>query len=100
MQNLLKSILLPKAQGKLDLFRNISTALHLVFLRSVSRLLVTENVVHSSPIPVTSMIEALDSCETSFLTTVTRRNIPEDDILHSQSSENLKSYMELTGCAL
>jgi hypothetical protein len=34
--------------------------------------------------------------ETSLLTTTTRRNIPEDSILHSHRCENLKSYMALT----
>jgi hypothetical protein len=46
----------------------------LVFLRSVSRLLVTANVVPSSPILVTLMKEALSSSETSVLTRATRRN--------------------------
>jgi hypothetical protein len=29
--------------------------------------------------------------------TATRRNIPEDDILHSHCRQNLKSYIALTG---
>jgi hypothetical protein len=46
------------------------------------------------------MLEALGSSETSDITRTTRLNIPEDAILHSRLSENLKSYIALTGWTL
>jgi hypothetical protein len=76
------------------------TSTRLVFLRSVRRLLVTASVDPSSPILVTLMNEAPSSSETSVLTRATRRNIPEDTILHSHRCENLKSYIALTGWSL
>jgi hypothetical protein len=69
-------------------------------MRTMHLLLFTANVVPSSPILVILMIEALSSSETSVLTIVTRRNIPEDAILYSDRHENLKSYIALTGWTL
>jgi hypothetical protein len=63
-----------------------------VFLRSVRRLLVTANVVPSSPILVTLMMEALSSPETSVVTKATRRNVSKDDILHSALSPSAIIY--------
>jgi hypothetical protein len=71
-----------------------------VFLRSVRRLLVTVNVVPSTPNLVTLMMDELSSSETSILTTSARRNMPEDTILHSHRHENLKSYRAFTGWSL
>jgi hypothetical protein len=66
----------------------------------VCRLLVIANVLRSSSILVTLMMQALSSSELSVLTTATRRNISDDGILHSHRCTNLKCNIALTGWTL
>jgi hypothetical protein len=54
------------------------------------------NVVPSSPIHVTLMIQVLSSSETSVLRRATRHNITEGEIIHSYCHGNLKSYIAVT----
>jgi hypothetical protein len=63
------------------------------YTRSVRQLLVTANVIPSSLIHVTLIMEALCSSEMSVLIRTAWCNIPEYGILHSHH-ENLKSYKE------
>jgi hypothetical protein len=68
--------------------------LHMVFLRIVGLSLVTASVVPTSPILFTRMTGTIGSSETWVQTRATRRNIPEDTILHSHLCENFKSYIQ------
>jgi hypothetical protein len=65
--------------------RNVSppSSVLSVFLRSVLQLLVTVNVVSSSLIPFTLMIEVICFFEMSILTRATRHHVPEDGILQN-----------------
>jgi hypothetical protein len=63
------------------------------------RLLVTANVVPISDSCHHDM-DAVRSSEMSVSAIATRRNVPEDGILHSQRRENLKSYIALTDWTL
>jgi hypothetical protein len=65
--------------------------LHIIF-PSVLLLLVTANVLPSSTILVTLMMDAIRYSEALVLTKATWRNIPEDGILHSHHREDLESY--------
>jgi hypothetical protein len=59
------------------------------------RLLVTANIVPSSPILVTQMMmDAIRSSETSVLTRATRLNIPEDGMLHGQALSSCLQTLE------
>jgi hypothetical protein len=63
------------------LWRTTIIVSYIVFLRRVFRLLLAANALPSSLIFVTLMMEAIRSSETSVLTRVKRRNIPEDSVL-------------------
>jgi hypothetical protein len=75
-------------------FWDVTPRDYVAFLRSVLQSLVTANIVPSSPILVTLMMDVIRSSKTSVLNSH-RANIPRDGILHSHCRGNLKSYI---GC--
>jgi hypothetical protein len=74
-----------KRLGELEIAIAV-TSIRSTILRSVLLLLVTDNVVPSSPILVSLMMEAIRYFEMWALTRATRLKIPEDDSLHSQTN--------------
>jgi hypothetical protein len=69
---------------------------HIIRMKRISEL-VAGNVVPTSLILFTLMMEATSTQGTSVLTRATRRHIAEDGILHSHLRENIKCYTALTG---
>jgi hypothetical protein len=59
--------------------------------------LLTANVVPSSQMLSTMMMEAMNFSEKSVLTRATQRHIPDDGILHSDYRESLKPH-ESSAC--
>jgi hypothetical protein len=89
---LLRRVALVRTDGSEEPGASFIRVTKILGIRSVRRLLVAACVVPRSRIFVTLMKEAPGSSETSDLTRATRRNNPEDTILHSHRRENLKSY--------
>jgi hypothetical protein len=73
----------------------IASIIWVTRIGGLGTLAVTSNRSTLRRILVTLMIEAIHYSETLVHTRATRRDIPEDGILHSYRSEKLKSYIIL-----
>jgi hypothetical protein len=71
----------------------IAYIIRMKIICEVGMLAVTSNVVPSSLILFALIMKVISSPETSVLTRATLCHIPEDGILHSHRSDNLKSYL-------
>jgi hypothetical protein len=101
---MLRRVALARTDGSEELRASIVRLTRIVeprnnVLRSVRRLLVTGNVVPSSPILVTLMLEAICSSEMSIVTSATLLHIPEDRIIHIRRKD-FKSDIARCGWAL
>jgi hypothetical protein len=94
MSSIIRVTIIIELGTTLAVTRNQSTKrsyTDIVVLHSLLRLLVIANVP-SSPIIVTLMMEATCSSESSVITRVTRRNIPED-IFKQRISHNTQNLI-------
>jgi hypothetical protein len=76
------------------------TQRYYIVLRGMLQLLVTANVVPSSPILVTLMMEATRTSETSVLTRAVWHYIPEDGVLNSHCHETSNLTLFYIFCML
>jgi hypothetical protein len=73
---------------RIDVSEELSASI--IRVTRIGDLLVTANVIPTSPILVTLMMEAIHSAETSVLIRATGSHIPKDGILHSHLLEDIK----------
>jgi hypothetical protein len=72
---------------------HIASIIRVKRISELGTTLVTANIVHSSLIHYSLMMQVKHTSEMLILTRATWRHIQEDSILHSHGHENLKFYM-------